>query len=200
METELKYSCPDGAILAQLLCTESMIPMMTEPVRRIRMETIYYDTPDRALRARRWTLRLRKENDRVVATCKTAGTQQGALTSHGEWEAEATTIEEAIPALRSVGAPEDLLALAEQGVEPICGAAFLRRSVNLALEDGTIAELSCDQGELRGSQQHCALCEVELELKQGELEPMLKLGAAMSARWGLEPESRSKLVRAMELR
>lgn len=200
METELKYACPDGAILAQLLCAESMLPLMTEPVRRIRMETTYYDTPDRALRARRWTLRLRRENDCVVATCKTAGTQQGALTSHGEWEAEAATIAQALPALRAAGAPEALLELAGRGVEPVCGAAFLRCSVNLALEGGTIAELSCDQGELRGATQTSALCEVELELKQGALAPMLQLGAAMSARWGLEPETRSKLARALELR
>ncbi len=200
METELKYACPDGAVLAQILCAEDLLPRMMEPVRRIRMKTTYFDTPDRALRARRWTLRLRQENERLVATCKTAGEQSGALSRHGEWETQAQSLPQALSALEGLGAPAELLALARQGVEPVCGAEFLRRSVLLQLPGGTQAELSCDQGALTGARERMDLCEVELEHKAGPLQPMLDFGAALSARWGLKPETRSKLARALELK
>ena len=199
METELKYACPSGEILTKILTDPALLPRFTGQVERIQMQTAYYDTPSRALRARRWTLRLRQENERTVAACKTAGAQQGALTSHGEWEVNAQTIAEALPALAAAGAPEELLTLTAEGVEQTCAAAFLRRSVTLALDGGTLAELSCDLGELAGPTQREALCEVEVELKAGPLEPMLAFGEQLAAQWGLSPESRSKLARALAL-
>ena len=51
------------------------------PFREITMETTYYDTPDKILSARRWTLRRRMENGVSVCTLKTPG--QGLAGGNG---------------------------------------------------------------------------------------------------------------------
>ena len=82
MELEYKFSVPGAAALEAILADPAVNEMRQEDYRAIEMATTYFDTPDRRLSARRWTLRLRKENDAFVATCKTPG--QGA--ARGEWE------------------------------------------------------------------------------------------------------------------
>ncbi len=191
MEIELKYACPSGAVLREILAAQPGEPRIIE------MATDYYDTADRFLRSRHWTLRIRKENGEAVACCKTRGNREGALSSHGEWECRASELPEAIPQLVAQGAPAELLALT--GLERFCGAAFTRKSVDVILGE-TVIELSCDEGHLLGLKEREALCEVELELKAGPLEPMLAFGAQLQEKYGLKEEPRSKLARAMELK
>ena len=195
MEVELKYACPNGAVFEEIL--KAVSGLQQGPVREIRMQTDYYDTPERTLRSRFWTLRLRKENENSVVCCKTRGSREGALSSHEEWECNAQSLTEGVQLLIARGAPGELAEIAEKAVR-FCGAAFLRISADLKMED-TWVELSCDSGKLLGETTESPLCEVELELKDGAAEPMLAFGAALAARFGLREESRSKLARAMEL-
>ena len=75
---------------------------MQTPFTYLRMQTTYYDTEDGALEKNRWMLRLRTENDRSVVTMKTPG----AGHTRGEWEVESEYLDEALPALAKLGAPE----------------------------------------------------------------------------------------------
>lgn len=196
MEVELKYACPNGAVFEEIL--QAVAAIQQGPVREIRMQTDYYDTPERTLRERFWTLRLRRENAESVVCCKTRGSWDGALSSHNEWECRAESLIEGVQQLIAEGAPEELREIARRA-ERFCGAQFVRVSADLVLENGTVAELSCDRGALMGTKTELPLCEVELELKAGAVKPMLAYGAAMAERFGLREESRSKLARAMEL-
>ena len=195
MEVELKYACPSGAVFEEIL--KSVSVLQQGPVREIRMQTDYFDTPERTLRSRFSTLRLRKENEQSVVCCKTRGSREGALSSHEEWECNAETLAEGVQKLIARGAPEELAEIARNAVR-FCGAEFLRISADLKIEDAWV-ELSCDRGRLLGETTECPLCEVELELKEGAAEPMLAFGAQLAERFGLAEENRSKLARAMEL-
>ena len=157
----------------------------------ISMETTYYDTPERAMGARRETLRRRYENGTAVYALKTYLSDG----SHGEWECEAGSLEEALRALSAMGAP-DLPPVETLG--PICGAAFTRSCALLALEGGTV-ELALDEGVLTGSGRELPLREVELELKSGADEVLLNFGPAFAAHFGLEEEPLSKFARAKSL-
>lgn len=161
--------------------------------RVIRMHTRYFDTPDRLLRDRRWTLRIRQENDRQVLTCKTPGRGH----SRGEWSLDRT--EEGpspnsaeLCALAGAGAPEELRMLTS--LEPTCGARFTRRCVMLELPDARI-ELAADVGELYGPREREALCELELELYGGSFARL----SALAALTGLPEEPMSKFARAQRL-
>ena len=182
-ELELKYRADEAQTAA--------IRAAYGPFHAITMETTYYDTPQRAMAAKRQTLRRRYENGAAVYALKTylpAG-------SHGEWETEAASFPEAMEKLRAMGAPNlpDVDTLV-----PICGAAFTRSCCLIDVEGGKI-ELALDQGVLTGSGREIPLREVELELKEGPDEALLAFGPNFAARFALTEEPLSKFARAKAL-
>ena len=66
---------------------------MTCPGQTISMRTTYYDTPQGAFSARKWTVRRRMENELSVCTFKFPAEGFG----RGEIEVEMASLEEAIP-------------------------------------------------------------------------------------------------------
>jgi inorganic triphosphatase YgiF len=185
-EFELKYAANEAVL--------SALATQFGPGREIRMETTYFDTPDGALSARHMTLRLRRENEDIICTLKTA-LPDG---SRGEWECPATGIKDGIAALLTLGAPEQLKALTAGGVVPVCGARFTRRACDVPTADG-MAELALDSGVLLGGGKEIALQEVELELKAGSEEALLALAKTVAAAYELTPEQASKFRRALTL-
>ena len=157
-----------------------------------KMETTYYDTPDRQLSSRKITLRCRRENDLQICTVKTPG--HGL--ARGEWECESPQIEAALPILCKLGAPKELSSLPR--IIPVCGAKFTRLSCLLALPDAQI-ELALDRGILLGGGKELPFCEVELELKSGTEEALVALANSLAAEFSLKPEPKSKFERAIQL-
>lgn len=195
-ELEYKLAVPSRILLERILSDGQVAQMRREEYRRLSMETIYYDTPDRRLRMLRWTLRMRRENGAPVATLKTPG--QGR--ARGEWACAASSIHEAIPALLEQGAPQELAGILEnQPLAPVCTARFTRRAADLAFSDGTVCELSGDVGLLAGGGKEAPLCELELELKKGSEETVAAFAQTLMARFGLKEEPMSKFARAAAL-
>lgn len=164
------------------------------PFRSVIMETVYYDNPRGDFRAKKWTLRRRLENGVGVCTLKTPGA--GLL--RGEWEVAYPEITQAIPALLALGAPEELEAMAAQGLSVTCGAQFTRQVQTVTWGTSRL-ELALDEGVLTGGGRSESLCEVEAELKEGLPEDALAFGAHLAAAYGLTPETRSKQARALAL-
>lgn len=162
--------------------------------REFQMETIYYDTPDNRLSARYYTLRRRMENGVSVCTLKTPAEGIGRQ----ELETECDSIETAIPILCAIGAPADFLNLTTEGVVPICGAKFTRTAISVVQEDCTV-ELALDTGILTGGNKSVPMCELEVELKDGEPAAAEQFALALAAIYGLKPESKSKFRRALAL-
>lgn len=160
----------------------------------ISMETTYFDTPDGAMKARRWTLRRRLENGTAVCSLKTPGD----FIRRGEWEAEGEDILTLLPVLCQLGAPEELLSLTASGISPVCGARFTRLAARIQLEAGEV-ELALDQGVFLGGGRQVPFAEVEVELKEGTEEAALAFAGALAERFHLTPETRGKVERAMAL-
>lgn len=187
IEFELKYRATDSQQAA-------LLARFGTEVRVISMETTYYDTPDRLLSARHITLRRRMENGVSVCTVKTPAGSAG----RGEWECLCDDIRTAVPELCKLGAPEFILLLAVQGLDPICGARFTRRAMEIVTADFA-AELALDSGHLVGGGKEAPLCEVELELKSGDPKAMTTFMEQIAAQYGLIPEHHSKFRRAKAL-
>ena len=160
----------------------------------ISMETTYYDTPSRTLSALHYTLRRRLENGISICTLKTPGTDG----VRGEWETECENIAEAIPELCKLGCPTELPLLCAEGLLPLCGARFTRKTQLLTFPGGT-AELALDTGVLFGKENELPLCEIELELKDGSREALDAFAEHFAAKYGLQPEHKSKFARALSL-
>ena len=158
------------------------------------METTYYDTPSGDIRANRWTLRCRKENGVSVCALKTPGEGFG----HGEWEVCCEKIEKAIGPMLGKGAPKQLYYFAQAGLQPVCGARFTRLA-GLIDAPGCTVELALDDGFLLGGGKEQPLCEVEVELKSGSEDAAAAFAMVLAQEYGLRPETRSKIARAMAL-
>ena len=162
--------------------------------REIAMVTTYYDTPDCQLAPLRWTLRQRMENDVSVCTLKTPCQDGG----RNEWEVECPDIMSAIDELCNQGAPEELKALAACGLEPVCGARFVRQAALVELENCTV-ELAVDRGILKGGFRIQLLGDVEVELKYGSDADVIAFAKTLAAKYGLVTERNSKYLRALNL-
>ncbi len=160
----------------------------------ITMETTYYDTPQGDIRALRWTLRSRRENGISVCALKTPGEGFG----HGEWEVCSANIEAAIEALLEKGAPAQLKEFTQKGLIPKCGARFTRLAGRIDAPGCTV-ELALDEGFLIAGSREQPLCEVEVELKEGSEEAAAAFAMVLAQEFGLRPETRSKISRAMAL-
>lgn len=194
-EVEVKLRAESREIL-QMVEQDPLVQMAKKgDARDIAMETVYYDTKGNDLSARRWTLRLRRENGSPVVTVKTPAPGRG----RGEWETSCETIEEAVPQLLELGAPKELKKLVAEGVFPRCSASFHRKAIDLTLPDGTWAELALDQGKLTGGSREEAFAEVELELKTGSEEAVDTFAQGLALRYGLTAQPRSKFARAAAL-
>lgn len=158
------------------------------------MQTTYYDTPTGAFSQRHCTLRRRMENEKSVCTLKAPAQGLGRR----EWEVESGTIENALEKLCKLGAPEELVALAYEGLIPICGARFTRVAKTVTAGGGT-AELALDKGILMGGGKEIPLCEVEVEQKTCSQKDCMAFAQLLSARFGLVREERSKFRRALAL-
>lgn len=164
------------------------------PFASITMETAYYDTPDRALSRRRWTLRRRLENGVPVCTLKTPG-ENG---SRGEWEVQRNSLSDAIPELCQLGAPGELAELTRAGITEVCAARFTRLAATLRSAECTL-ELALDRGCLTGGGRELPFAEVEVEYKSGSEAAAEAFARTLSADFSLVPEPKSKAQRAMAL-
>ena len=186
-EFELKYWATPEQL--QLLRAELALDWQS-----ISMETVYYDTPAGDVSRRKWTLRRRYENGLSVCTLKTP-LPDG---SRGEWEVECGDIRSAISMLCKLGAPEELLSLDAEALQPACGARFTRLAASVTC-DGCTLELALDSGVLLGGGREIPLCEMEAELKSGSENAALAYAEALQSRYHLIPEPRSKYARASRL-
>lgn len=183
-------------------CKYAATPEQLEQIARIpgtpgpvfQMETTYYDTADKALSQRHWTLRRRMENGQPVCTLKTPA---GGLGRH-EFECVCDSIEAAIAPLCALSGSSALQTLTAAGVRPICGARFTRKTIRIQ-SDGMEAEVALDQGILFGGSRECPLCEVEVELKSGSREKLLAYARRLQTTFSLRTEPRSKFRRALDL-
>ncbi len=157
----------------------------------ISMETTYFDTADGALSDQKCTLRQRMENGISVCTMKTPATGFG----RGEWDMQAQWNEETAMALFTAAGRKSI---PFEKLKPICGARFTRRAKLLELTDCTV-EIALDEGVLLGGGREIPLCELEVELKNGNEESAALWAQHLAVQHGLQAETRSKFSRASAL-
>ena len=187
IEFELKFS----AVPEQLARIAVAYPVV---YRTINMETTYFDTPAFVLSDRHITLRRRMENGESVCTVKTPFSGYG----RGEWECRCDDIETGIIKLCELGAPREILFLTVEGVHPVCGAKFTRRAGDIYC-DGAQLELALDRGILLGGGKEIDLCEVEVEMKSGDVDAAIAFGTTLAECFGLKVQKKSKFRRALAL-
>lgn len=199
-ETESRYLVPDRVLFERLRCLKALPPFDLEPRGKVKITDHYMDTPGRALLRQGWACRLRTDGDAWMITLKGPKLVKGSIVQRPEFE---------------ISLPERIDDVARwpfgkvrTSVQELTGGLPLRSLVTIkqrrhrfTLKDGLrpVAELSLDlvstSADRLRSRSHMVECEL---LESGTIADLVRLDKALVEHYGLVPESRSKLGRALE--
>ncbi|MCI1004196.1 CYTH and CHAD domain-containing protein [Herbaspirillum sp. C7C8] len=172
METELKLLLAPEHTKAFI--RHPLIKRHAQAAPRIKDQTgTYFDTPDLLLRQNEAGLRVRRTGNEFVQTLKAGGGVHGGLHQRNEWESLVEGDAPDLPVLRDLVASDDDWArkifserTAAQ-LTPIFSTRIQRMVWDLVLDEGTQVECVLDQGTVEHGDLKAQVCEIELELKEG---------------------------------
>lgn len=162
--------------------------------------SIYFDTPDLALRQQRIALRVRRVGAKWVQTVKGGGEVRAGLHQRGEWEDE---VAQDRPDLTKIGDPALLRLFSSAAVrdqlQAVFTTEFRRVAWQLQWDNGDALELALDQGTVKSGGKLAPLCEIELELKQGNPARLFQTALELQQTIPLRLENTSKADRGYRL-
>ena len=199
VETELKLSVP-AAQAKQLWKVPPLSTLLANRPTRQRLFSAYFDTPRLDLHKRGVALRLRRHGRHWVQTVKTKSRPSGGLQQRVELEVELPRGVLDQEWLRHTGLAE----FTDEGVATnalgiVFTTEFDRSFAVIEPAEGTRVEVSVDQGAIVAGTEREPLCEIELELKQGELAPLFDLAEQLVALPDVRIETISKAQRGYRM-
>ncbi|MGW1445242.1 CYTH domain-containing protein [Serratia rhizosphaerae] len=196
VEIELKFIATPQAVAALPAQMAAWPHQHSAPQR---LTNIYFETADNFLRRHDMGLRIRGFDDRYEMTLKTAGSVVGGLHQRPEYNVAIATPELALSQLPADIWPQgcDVEALQQQ-LQPLFRTDFVREKWVVTYNQSQI-EVGLDQGEVRAGELTEAICEIELELQQGNTQDVLLLAAELAQQGGLRQGSLSKAARGYYL-
>ncbi|TBU92627.1 inorganic triphosphatase [Stutzerimonas kirkiae] len=162
----------------------------------------YYDTPARELAEARVALRLRRDGEDYIQTLKSRGQSVAGLSSRNEWDWAVGKPRLDLKKLDDQCWPASLAALDKKSLKPIFSTDFVRHKADIAWGRGkarVVIEAALDLGEVKAQRQREEICELELELRQGEPEALLELAIELARDVPLMPCDISKAERGYRL-
>lgn len=198
-ETELKLDVPPRCA-RRVLSHPSFKGRIQGRLTRVRLLTVYYDTPKLDLWRSQVSLRLRRTPSGWLQTVKWAGAALGGL--HRRNEIEQPVAEQALD-VETLAAQPGLEALGDERLrrrlKPLFVTEFERSMRMLALSDGSSVEASLDRGRIVCGTAVRPICELELELKAGTPLALFDVADALMQDLPLRPAHRSKAERGYRL-
>lgn len=162
----------------------------------------YYDTPARDLAQARVALRMRRDGDQFIQTLKTRGQSVAGLSERNEWDWYLPKAKLDTKKLSDECWPASLAELDKKTLAPLFTTDFVRQRAEVAWGRGkakVVIEAALDLGKVIAGDQAEEICELELELRQGEPEALLELAEALATDLPLMPCDISKAERGYRL-
>lgn len=162
----------------------------------------YFDTPERDLAQAKVALRLRKDGDDIIQTLKTRGQSVAGLSERNEYNWDLPKAKLDVKKLDGECWPEQLAELDKKTLKPIFTTDFVRERAEIAWGRGkakVVIEAALDLGHVVVGKQKEEICELELELREGEPAALLELAAELAATLALMPCDISKAERGYRL-
>ncbi|HLD65577.1 MAG TPA: inorganic triphosphatase [Pseudomonas sp.] len=162
----------------------------------------YFDTPERDLAKARIALRIRRDGDELIQTLKTRGQSVAGLSERNEYDWSLAKAKLDLKKLDDQCWPAELAALDKKQIKPLFTTDFVRERAEIAWGRGkakVVIEAALDLGKVLADGKEEVICELELELRQGEPEALLELAAELAADLALMPCDISKAERGYRL-
>ncbi len=162
----------------------------------------YLDTPERDLAHAKVALRLRRDGDEIIQTLKTRGQSIAGLSERNEYNWNLPKAKLDVKKLDGECWPEQLADLDKKTLKPIFTTDFVRERAEIAWGRGkskVVIEAALDLGHVVVGKQKEEICELELELREGEPAALLELAVELAATLPLMPCDISKAERGYRL-
>ncbi|MBU0901395.1 MULTISPECIES: CYTH domain-containing protein [Pseudomonas] len=162
----------------------------------------YFDTPERDLAAAKVALRVRRDGEQFIQTLKTRGQSVAGLSERNEWDWNLAKAKLDLKKLDDSCWPAALAELDKKQLVPIFTTDFIREKAEIAWGRGkakVVIEAALDLGKVIAGEGEEEICELELELRQGEPDALLELAAELAADLALMPCDISKAERGYRL-
>jgi triphosphatase len=177
-EIELKLDLPAHS-LARLSASAVLKGGTTSPPKAATLTSVYFDTSKLKLRQRGLSLRVRRIGRRLVQTVKQEHNGNAALFARGEWEHYVHAKQPDLDAARDTALAPLLNKKLRRGLKPVFETRVRRKVFQIQNGESEI-EFSIDKGKVEAGGNSSPLCEVELELKQGQASDLFKLAKTLA--------------------
>lgn len=167
------------------------------PAAPVLMESTYFDTAGGDLRAAKLSLRLRREDGRTVQTLKAASASAG-LFDRPEWEWEVAGPEPDTGLLADTPAAGVLARASEPELRPLY-KTVVERTTRPVRHGASDISVTLDAGRVETDKGDAPLCEVELELKDGDPADLFALAREIGRSVPLRLGALSKGERGLTL-
>ena len=169
---------------------------------RLELFNQYFDTPERELAHAKVALRLRRDGDAIIQTLKTRGQSVAGLSERNEYNWDLPKAKLDLKKLDGECWPEQLADLDKKTIKPVFTTDFVREKAEIAWGRGktkVVIEAALDLGKVIVGKQEEEICELELELREGEPAALLELAAELAEKLALMPCDISKAERGYRL-
>lgn len=200
MEIELKYAINSKETAARIW-EDQDLKNIEEPQTRetVFMKATYFDTEDYDLCKNDMAYRIRCEGDKLVASLKWGGKNEGALHTREEINIPVTNTHPNPVTFEESDIGKDLIRIISgKPLRPIMDVKVERRRFRVDTQK-SILEISVDGGKIVTEKGTSPICEVEIELFSGDQEDLLTVGRQLADKYGVVSEKRSKFYRGLLL-
>jgi triphosphatase len=158
----------------------------------------YFDTNKLKLRQHGLSLRVRRIGSRLVQTVKQEHNGNAALFTRGEWEHDIRTNLPDLDAARDTGLAPLLKKKLRRNLKPVFETRVRRKVFRIQSGNSEI-ELSIDKGKVEAGRKSSPLCEVEVELKEGQATELFKRAKTLAREVPVQLAFKSKADRGYAL-
>ncbi len=162
-----------------------------------RFTSVYYDTPDFRLHRAAVTLRVRRAGRRVVQTIK-AGGAQTVLLDRPEWQREIKGLKPDLSAAADTPVQPLLNDADAEALRPVFQTRIRRSTFRLARQGGSV-DVALDQGEVDTGRNRAPVCELAIELANGEIASVFDFAREVVELGALHPSAKTKPDRGYAL-
>jgi triphosphatase len=195
-EIELKLLAPQGT-LEKLREAPIIVQHARNRGAFHRLETVYYDTPERLLFQHGMSLRVRRSGKHFIQTLKLLPTI-GQPLARRQWEAPVDGITPDLARLPADEVGDPVTTLTNDALMPVFATKVRRHARQLDLPDASV-EIAFDDGTIEAGARQEVLSEIEIELKSGNAGVLFDLGTQLLDAAPLQLGTRSKAERGYAL-
>jgi len=209
LETELKLTYPSKedllAVVEEPWFKQYLLP---EPSTRQELESSYLDTREHLLRKKGAVVRVRQvDGEEFIHTVKVSSGGSEGLHQRFEWNYKTKKEHfDVVCFLEQAKSDDDPYSILASVLSPIEDSSLIcvlkTRFSRIAFLSGighSILEIALDFGEIIAGDKREEICEMEIELLEGDVRDLLSLGEIIMTESSCKPENESKYGRGLRL-